>query len=99
MSIGPIPAPQLAAAGPGKQPENPSKIRDAATQFEALLLTQMLRSARAGDAPAESMGGGDGSGSSLVELGEQQVAQALASSGGLGIAKIVIAGLDSHANR
>ena len=96
MSIGPIPAPELSAAGPVKHPESSSKIRDAATQFEALLLTQMLRSARADDGATESTGG---SSSSLVELGEQQFAQALASSGGLGIAKIVIAGLDSHANR
>ena len=86
----------------GEKPkEDPAKIRKAATDFEALLLDQMLRSAR------ESGGGGltaEGSGdnqanSSLIELGEQQFAQALASSGGLGIAKMVVAGLTKHAHR
>ena len=55
----------------------------------------MLRSAR------EAGGGGmtgDGeddneANSTLLELGEEQLAQALASSGALGIAKIVTAGL------
>ncbi len=86
----------------GEKPkEDPAKIRKAATDFEAMLLDQMLRSAR------EAGGGGltaDGSGdnqanSSLIELGEQQFAQALASSGGLGIAKMVVAGLTKHADR
>ena len=37
--------------------------------------------------------------STLLELGEQQMAQALASNGGLGIAKMVMAGLNQNANR
>ena len=74
------------------------KIADAATQFEALLIGQMLRSARDHDGEG-LMGTEDGPGSTLVEMGEQQFAQTLANSGGLGIAKMVIAGLESHANR
>jgi Rod binding domain-containing protein len=35
----------------------------------------------------------------MLELGEQQFAQALASSGALGIAKMVVAGLTKNANR
>ena len=35
----------------------------------------------------------------MVELGEQQFAQALASGGGLGIAKMVVKGLTNHENR
>jgi Rod binding domain-containing protein len=76
--------------------ENAAKIRRAATDFEALLLTQMLKSAR------EAGGTGDddkAENSTMVELGEQQFAQALASSGGLGIAKMVVAGLTKHADR
>jgi len=76
-----------------------SKIGKAATDFEALLLGQMLRSAReaggtglTGDDPEDSE-----SNSSLVDLGEQQFAQALAANGGLGIAKMVVAGL-KHAD-
>lgn len=81
--------------------DTPAKIRRAATDFEALLLAQMLKSAR------ESLGGGltaDDAGdsaenSTMIELGEQQFAQALSSSGGLGIAKMVVAGLAKNANR
>jgi len=86
----------------GEKPkDDPAKIRKSATDFEAMLLNQMLRSAR------EAGGGGltagnDGdhqANSSLIELGEQQFAQALAGSGGFGIAKMVVAGLTKHAHR
>ena len=89
--------------GPGPSApskDSPEKIRKAATDFEALLIAQMLKSAReseggmTGDADEQ-----DETNSTMVELGEQQLAQALSSSGGLGIASIVIAGLTNHANR
>ena len=96
MSPGPIPAGLPALTMAATQNETPKKIRDAATQFEALLIAQMLRSAQTGEGDAPD---GGSSSSSLIELGQQQLAQALASRGGLGIAKIVIAGLESHANR
>ena len=104
MSIGSVVVSTLTRTmhSPGTKPEDdPAKIRKSATDFEAMLIDQMLRSAR------EAGGGGltaDGSGedqanSSLIDLGEQQFAQALASSGGLGIAKMVVAGLIKHADR
>lgn len=87
-------------AQPPQSKDTPEKIQKAARDFEALLIGQMLKMAR------ESEGGitGDGdeedeTNSTMVELGEQQLAQALAASGGLGIAKIVIAGLSNHADR
>jgi Rod binding domain-containing protein len=80
--------------------DTPEKIQKAAMDFEALLIAQMLKSAR------ESGGGMTGDGdeqdetnSTMVELGEQQLAQALSANGGLGLAKMVIAGLTNHANR
>ena len=86
----------LAAAQPK---DTGSKIGNAATDFEALLLGQMLRSAR--EAGGTGLSGDDAenseSNSSLVDLGEQQFAQALAANGGLGIAKMVVAGLN-HAD-
>jgi Rod binding domain-containing protein len=89
------------SAGPTVHQDSTAKIARCATEFESLLLTQMLRSAR------EAGGGGltgDGdddaeANSTLLEVGEQQFAQALASNGGLGIAKMVITGLTNHANR
>jgi Rod binding domain-containing protein len=80
--------------------DTPEKIQKAATDFEALLIAQMLKSAResgggvTGDADEQ-----DETNSTLIELGEQQLAQALSSSGGLGLAKMVVAGLTNHANR
>ncbi len=80
--------------------DSPEKVQKAATDFEALLIAQMLKSAR------ESGGGMTGDGdeqdetnATMLELGEQQMAQALSNSGGLGIAKMVVAGLEKHANR
>jgi Rod binding domain-containing protein len=92
-------SPGAAAASPGSK-DTPEKIQKAATDFEALLIAQMLKSAReseggvTGDADEQ-----DETNSTMLELGEQQLAQALSSSGGLGIAKMVIAGLTNHANR
>jgi Rod binding domain-containing protein len=83
-----------------KNKDTPEKIQKAATDFEALLIAQMLKSTResgggmTGDADEQ-----DETNSTMLELGEQQMAQALASNGGLGIAKIVIAELTNHANR
>jgi Rod binding domain-containing protein len=80
--------------------DTPQKIAKAARDFEAVLISEMLKSAResgggiTGDADEQ-----DETNSTMLELGEQQFAQALSASGGLGIAKMVIAGLTNHANR
>jgi Rod binding domain-containing protein len=77
--------------------DSPEKIRKAAADFEAILIAQMLKSAResgggaTGDADEE-----DETNSTVLELGEQQLAQVLAQNGGLGIAKMVVAGLTNH---
>jgi len=105
VQIAPALSGSSAAPAPGSAPapdsrDTPEKIRKAATDFEALLIAQMLKSAResgggmTGDADEQ-----DETNSTMLELGEQQLAQALSSSGGLGIAKMVIAGLTNHANR
>src|SRR5215469_16542748 len=92
-------APKKTRLPPAPAKTSPDKILKGATDFDVLLIGQMLRSAR------EAGGGGltsddeDGeTNSSLLELGEQQFAQALSSSGGLGIGKMIVAGLN-HASR
>ncbi len=91
-----------ASPSPGAASSNdsPDKVRKAAHHFEALLIAQMLKSTR------EASGGMTGdsdeqdeTNSTVLELGEQQLAQALSSSGGLGLANMVVAGLMKHANR
>ena len=83
----------LPAAHAGDTPE---RIRDAARQFEALLLAQILRTAR------ESTGGwlgsgGDPSGDCATGYAEEQLAQAVAAGGGLGLAGLIARGLSADA--
>jgi Rod binding domain-containing protein len=77
--------------------DTPDKTSSVAKQFEALMIGQMLKTAR------EASGGGwlgneddqgDQTGSLVMELGEQGLSQALAAHGGLGIAKMVTANLE-----
>jgi len=103
LALAALPPSDVPPAGvsPSLAPKDtPEKIRQAAADFEALLIAQMLKSAResgggiTGDADEQ-----DETNSTVLELGEQQLAQAMASSGGLGLANIVIAGLTNHAHR
>jgi Rod binding domain-containing protein len=79
--------------------KKPDKIAESAKQFEALMIGQMLKSAR------EASGGGwmwneddqeDQTGSMIMEMAEQGFSQAMAARGGLGIAKMVTANLERH---
>lgn len=86
----------VASSGP-RSKDSPEKIRKAATDFEALLIAQMLKSAReSGGGVNGDEGEEDETNSTVLELGEQQLAQVLAQNGGLGIAKMVVAGLEDH---
>src|SRR5208337_2504026 len=89
-----------AALATSSAKDTPEKIRKAAADFEALLIAQMLKSTReAGGGMTGDEDEQDETNSTVLELGEQQLAQVLANSGGLGIAKMVIAGMTNHANR
>jgi Rod binding domain-containing protein len=80
-------------AGSGQRREDPKKIASAASDFEALLLAQLLRSAR----EAASLDGTDSeaakSSDSIMEFAEQQFGGILAKAGGLGLSKLVVSGL------
>jgi Rod binding domain-containing protein len=63
----------------------PKSVAEAAKQFEALLIGQMLKASH-GDDEDGWLGSGDDPGSATaMELAEGQFAQALAQSGGLGL--------------
>lgn len=71
---------------------SPGKIRESARQFEALLIGQIMRSM------CESSGGWlgsgeDGSGASMTEFAEQQMAQVLSANGGFGLATLIEQGV------
>ncbi len=65
-----------------------SKLHDAATQFEALMITEMMKTARESNDGGVDNGDETGEDSSL-SMAEQQLAQSIASNGGLGLAKMV----------
>jgi peptidoglycan hydrolase FlgJ len=68
-----------------------AKARDAAQQFEALLLAQILRSVRES---GRGFGKTDESGDCATDFAEQQFARVLAQQGGLGLARLIAAGLE-----
>ena len=75
-----------------RKPDDPARVREAAQQFEALLLGHMLHSVR------ESGGnwlatGDDSAGDSATDFAEQQFAATMAQQGGLGLATLISAGL------
>ncbi len=81
------------------KPNDPSKVRGAAQQFEALMMGMLLKSAReAGGTGWLDTGDGDDAGQLGLEVAEQQFAQMLASGGGLGLAKLVQDGLNRESS-
>lgn len=90
-----LPVRPAAAPDPLAQPDaraNTRKdIEQVAQQFEALILTELLKAARP---KGGWMGSEDRTASSIVEFGEEQLANALAAQGGLGLTKLVIEGIE-----
>jgi len=97
----PIGLPSTSLAGGAAQPSSgdpPDKaaaIQDAARGFEALLVAQLIRSAREAGSDGWLGTGEDQTAASAMELAEEQFAQALAAQGGLGLAELVVAGLQA----
>lgn len=78
---------------PGMTEAKPKKAEDAAKQFEALLISQMLRSVR----EASKDDDGDSTGETMLDVADQQFSQLLANNGGVGLARMVVSGLkDQH---
>jgi peptidoglycan hydrolase FlgJ len=76
----------------GAPKDDPVKVREAAKQFEALLIGQMMKSMR--DSEGGWLGTGeDDSSSSAMEYAQESFAQSMAASGGLGLASLVSKGL------
>ena len=81
----------LAAARPGPSSEGidkPKNVAEAAQQFEALLLGQMLQDIRTSEDSE------DPTSDTMMDMASQQFAQVLSKNGGLGLAKLIAGGLD-----
>jgi flagellar protein FlgJ len=81
-----------AGGGTAAKSDTPEKVRDAAQQFEALLMGQILRSAR--QSGSGWLGGEDSSAECATDYAEQQFATVLAKQGGLGLAHMIAKGLE-----
>ena len=62
------------------------RVEDAATQFEALMISQLIE-------PIAKMNESDSSTSSVLDMGKEQLAQAITAGGGLGLKKTILASL------
>jgi Rod binding domain-containing protein len=67
----------------------PDEISKAATQFESLIIGQVLKAARQSSDKGWLGTGDDQTGDMAMEMAEQGLAQGLAAQGGFGIAKMV----------
>ena|SRR6267154_1560845 len=90
--------PGLAAGinSPSQKTDSPQKTKDAAAQFESLLVGQILKSAH------EEEGGWLGAGedqtaSSAMQMADEYLAKALTSHGGLGLARMISNSLNQAA--
>lgn len=80
------------AISPGAAASATVKLKESARQFESILIAQMLKSAR--ESGGSWFGGGeDEAASTATGMAEEQLAQAIASQGGLGLASLAIEGL------
>lgn len=66
----------------------PKNAPEAAQQFEAMLLAQMLRTAHSQEE------GQDSTTETMWDMAAQQFSQVLSKNGGLGLAKLISGGLD-----
>lgn len=84
--------PSLGLAPAPAKGDDPAKVRDAAQQFEALLIGQILHSAR--DNGSGWLGAPeDASSDCATDFAEQQFASVMAQSGGMGLAQMITRGL------
>src|ERR1700730_3578624 len=82
--------PRVLAASSVKSSDSAAKIKDAAQQFEGLLLAQMLGSVHE---DGGWLGTGDSSSSAATSFAEQQLAGMIAQKGGLGLSGMIAQGL------
>jgi Rod binding domain-containing protein len=75
----------------------PRDAAEAARQFEALLIGQMLRTAHESGSDGGLGASEDSTGDTMWDVSAQQFAQVLANNGGLGLARLISQGLDRHA--
>jgi flagellar protein FlgJ len=88
-SVASLSTPGVPDLGNASAPAKPGKLHQAAQQFEALLVGEMMKSVRE-DGQDGWLGSGDDTGdSSAMDMAESQFANALAQNGGLGLTHVI----------
>ena len=82
----------------GLHQDSPQKIREAASQFESLLIGQVLKSMHEDGEDGWLGSGEDQTASSAMSLADEYLAQAISTHGGLGLAKMIAGRLDPANN-
>jgi flagellar protein FlgJ len=80
-------------------PDSPEKIKDAASQFEGLLIGQILKSAHDDSDDGGLGGGSDPASASAMDFANEYFARAMASKGGLGLSKMIVDGLNRQGTK
>jgi Rod binding domain-containing protein len=98
MSISPLAGTGLdvTALTNSQKKDSPEKIKDAASQFEALLIGQILKTVHQ-DSDDGSLGGdSDPASASAMDFANDYFARAMAAKGGLGLTKMIVSGLEKQ---
>ena len=99
MTIGSLTAATAQDTTSPQTKSNDKKIADAASQFEALMIGQILKGAHGSESEGWlGAGDDDESSSTAIQVAEEYLGQAIAKSGGLGIARMVVHGITKPAN-
>jgi flagellar protein FlgJ len=75
--------------------DSPEKIKDAASQFEALLIGQILKTSHE-DSDGGWGGDSDPASASAMDFANDYFARAMASKGGLGLTNMIVKGLEKQ---
>jgi peptidoglycan hydrolase FlgJ len=75
--------------------DGPEDLKRVASEFEALLVGQLLKSVRESSSGGW-MGGEGENGTLMVEVAEQQLARQIALQGGMGLADLIVEGLSKE---
>jgi Rod binding domain-containing protein len=81
--------------GPGSK-DSPQKIHAAAVDFESLMIGQIMKSMHEEDGEGWLGTGEDQTASSAMGMADEYFAKAMASKGGLGLAKMISAGMEKR---
>jgi Rod binding domain-containing protein len=88
LSVTSAALPDAAVSQPAGQSSS-TKLHTAAQQFEALMIGELLKTARADDEDGALGEGEDSGADSAMDMAQSQFATALANRGGLGLAPII----------